>query len=234
MECGSAQSSRFSGRAAVWCELGDLEQALADCTNAIRLAPRSAEAYNNRGFMWTEKEDFEKALADFDACVAAGKCRRRHITCDEDGFAGSDPEQCDCTRGPREQSNPANCVTWQAASSYCTAQDKELPTREQWNWALHGGSITPDHAFPWGPKFLPKHACLGRSATCPVGQYASGQSPQGIRDLVGNVAEWTRDHAVNGSSFRDGDSVMDPDARERLDREAWSDSVGFRCIRLKP
>src|SRR5262249_49326476 len=49
-------SSRlFSGRAAVYRELGDLERALADCTNAIRLAPRSAGAYNNRGFMWTEK-----------------------------------------------------------------------------------------------------------------------------------------------------------------------------------
>lgn len=64
-------SSRlFSGRAAVWRELGDLEQALADCTNAIRLAPRSAEAYNNRGFMWTEKEDFEKALADFNIAIS--------------------------------------------------------------------------------------------------------------------------------------------------------------------
>jgi tetratricopeptide (TPR) repeat protein len=64
-------SSRlFSGRAAVYRELGDLERALADCTNAIRLAPRSAEAYNNRGFMWTEKEDFEKAIADFDLAIS--------------------------------------------------------------------------------------------------------------------------------------------------------------------
>lgn len=60
----------FSGRAAVWRELGDLEHALADCTNAIRLAPDSAEAYNNRGFMWTEKEDFEKAIADFDRAIS--------------------------------------------------------------------------------------------------------------------------------------------------------------------
>jgi tetratricopeptide (TPR) repeat protein len=64
-------SSRlFSGRAAVYRELGDLERALADCTNAIRLAPRSAEAYNNRGFMWTEKEDFDKAIADFNMAVS--------------------------------------------------------------------------------------------------------------------------------------------------------------------
>lgn len=63
-------SRLFSGRAAVWRELGDLERALADCTNAIRLAPRSAEAYNNRGFMWTEKEDFEKAISDFDTAIS--------------------------------------------------------------------------------------------------------------------------------------------------------------------
>jgi len=64
------KSRLYSGRAAVWRELGNLERALADCTNAIRLAPRSAEAYNNRGFMWTEKEDFEKAIADFDRAIA--------------------------------------------------------------------------------------------------------------------------------------------------------------------
>jgi tetratricopeptide (TPR) repeat protein len=63
-------SSRlFSGRAAVYRELGDVERALADCTNAIRLAPQSAEAYNNRGFMWTEKEDFDKAISDFNTAI---------------------------------------------------------------------------------------------------------------------------------------------------------------------
>jgi tetratricopeptide (TPR) repeat protein len=63
-------SRLFSGRAGVWRELGDLERALADCTNAIRLAPRSPEAYNNRGFMWTEKEDFAKAISDFDTAIS--------------------------------------------------------------------------------------------------------------------------------------------------------------------
>src|SRR5205823_2904181 len=35
----------ISGRATVWLNLGDLDSALADCDEAIRLAPQSAEYY---------------------------------------------------------------------------------------------------------------------------------------------------------------------------------------------
>jgi tetratricopeptide (TPR) repeat protein len=60
----------YSGRAAVWRELGDLEKALEDCNRAIRLEPRSAEYLNNRGFMLTEMGEFDKAIKDFDGAIA--------------------------------------------------------------------------------------------------------------------------------------------------------------------
>jgi len=59
----------YSGRAAVWRELDELDKAIDDCTKAIRLEPASAELYNNRGFMWTEKGELDKAIADFDYAI---------------------------------------------------------------------------------------------------------------------------------------------------------------------
>jgi tetratricopeptide (TPR) repeat protein len=60
----------YSGRAAVWRELGELDKALEDCNKAIRLEPRSAEYLNNRGFMLTEMGEFDKAIKDFDGAIA--------------------------------------------------------------------------------------------------------------------------------------------------------------------
>jgi tetratricopeptide (TPR) repeat protein len=60
----------YIGRAAVQCELGQLDKAIEDCSAAIRLEPKSAEYLNNRGFMWTEKHEFDKAIDDFNRAIA--------------------------------------------------------------------------------------------------------------------------------------------------------------------
>jgi len=48
-------------------EQGDYEQAIADCTRAIELAPDLAEAYYKRGFVYTyHLDEYEKAITDYD------------------------------------------------------------------------------------------------------------------------------------------------------------------------
>jgi tetratricopeptide (TPR) repeat protein len=45
----------------------DYEQAIADCTRAIELAPDLAEAYYKRGFVYTyHLDEYEKAITDYD------------------------------------------------------------------------------------------------------------------------------------------------------------------------
>ena len=46
-------------------EQGDFDKAIADCTEAIRLDPKWAEAYYDRGSAYEKKGDKAKAEADF-------------------------------------------------------------------------------------------------------------------------------------------------------------------------
>jgi tetratricopeptide (TPR) repeat protein len=48
---------------------GDIDGAIVDFTQAIRLAPNLAEAYFNRAAAWTAKGDNDDALADYDETI---------------------------------------------------------------------------------------------------------------------------------------------------------------------
>ena len=56
--------SGYNRRAAVWRMKGELDAALKDATEAIRLSPQAA-LYNNRALIWHSKKDYAKALADY-------------------------------------------------------------------------------------------------------------------------------------------------------------------------
>ena len=58
---------------------GDLDKAIADCAEAIRLNPRMAEAYNRRGSVYEKKGDLDKAIADYTEAIRLDpKMPRRH------------------------------------------------------------------------------------------------------------------------------------------------------------
>lgn len=48
---------------------GELDDALADYTEAIRLDPKNAEAYNNRALVYNKKGELDKAIADFNDAI---------------------------------------------------------------------------------------------------------------------------------------------------------------------
>jgi serine/threonine-protein kinase len=84
-----------------------------------------------------------------------------------------------------------------------------LPTAKEWLVAAQGGDQRP---YPWGTQFDPslchmRDSRLGKPLPVPVGTYATDVSPYGVRDVAGNIAEWTSTRAgkdtfvVQGAAF---------------------------------
>src|SRR5579871_17405 len=59
----------YFDRARAWRAKGDLDRAIADDDQAIRLDPKYAIAHYNRGNAWFAKGDFDRAIADYDQAI---------------------------------------------------------------------------------------------------------------------------------------------------------------------
>jgi formylglycine-generating enzyme required for sulfatase activity len=157
---------------------------------------------------------------------------------------------CNGNRSDR-RNHPVNCVNWKAAVEYCEGLGHRLPTGEEWEWAARGGER--GSTYPWGDSAPGSQVCwdgqgsdLGkgnRYSTCEVGSFPAGDSPLGIKDLAGNVWEWTASTEEIGAPPRvcplyrgggwDGDfsGWLRPSYRRWHDPFSRTDNLGFRCAR---
>jgi tetratricopeptide (TPR) repeat protein len=63
-------SHGYSMRAKIWLEeKKELEIALGDYNEAIRLNPNAAQVFNNRGTVWAAKQEYDKAIADYNEAI---------------------------------------------------------------------------------------------------------------------------------------------------------------------
>jgi lipoprotein NlpI len=63
------RSAALSSRCGWWWTRQDLDRALSDCNEAIRLYSGSASAFLTRGNVYLSKSDPERALSDYDAAI---------------------------------------------------------------------------------------------------------------------------------------------------------------------
>ena len=84
---------------------------------------------------------------------------------------------------------PVLHVSWHEAQAYCAFAGRRLPTEAEWEYAAAGAG---KHRFPWGNDAPgPAHANLESTGVVGVGDMAAGDTPLGLRQMIGNVWEWT-------------------------------------------
>ena len=145
-------------------------------------------------------------------------------------------------------------VTWisiEDARAYAAWAGKRLPHEWEWQYAAQGND---GRLYPWGNDFDPSAVpILNRErrllAPADVDAHASGASPFGVLDLVGNVWQWTDEYVDEhtraavlrgGSSYRPQTSHWYFPQTHRLDQHGKlllmapckdrSGCIGFRCV----
>jgi formylglycine-generating enzyme required for sulfatase activity len=115
---------------------------------------------------------------------------------------------------PGRENYPVSYVSWYDAVNFLAWCGLDLPTEAQWEKALCGGTFLDGDThkaqpnplaarrFPWGdalPDAGGVYRCNfdgqddGFEYTAPVGSFEEFNSPHGLCDLAGNLAEWTLD-----------------------------------------
>ncbi|MBI5849686.1 MAG: protein kinase [Planctomycetes bacterium] len=114
-----------------------------------------------------------------------------------------------------------------------------LPARDEWQRAA--GS-TRRRVHPWGDVWeatlTSGHWTRSQTRRCPVGTHLGDESPYGVFDLAGNVAEWTSDTTGGGELVvccGGSNQHTTPDAfRIQSDDVTWrhepQSEVGFRLV----
>jgi formylglycine-generating enzyme required for sulfatase activity len=143
--------------------------------------------------------DNEVTFAQYQQCVDDQKCVESDVPAEQ--------------RGPNL---PATHLTWTQAETYCEWLGGRLPTEAEWEKAARG----PDgNYYPWGsPQEWGKtlvnieHYDEKKGVAVKISQFSkSDLSMYGVKNMAGNVEEWTASECVRETCFKkNGQAFSNP------------------------
>lgn len=173
-------------------------------------------------------ETTAKAYAE---CTSAGACTTKQVDCAAQSTFGKSATE----------DYPMVCVDFAQANAYCEFRHKRLPTLGEWEWAARGGSEA--RPFPWGDAPPKDQLCWAgaqkQSMACKVGSYPAGDTAQGLKDMSGNVLEFTTTdndahsdvRIARGGSWRDGTPALVKNSRVGAFGLTYRCAfLGIRCV----
>ncbi|HTQ45550.1 MAG TPA: SUMF1/EgtB/PvdO family nonheme iron enzyme [Polyangiaceae bacterium] len=155
--------------------------------------------------------------------------------------------------GASDPARAASGVTRDDAAAFCASRGGRLPTEDEWVVAADS-AMNPPRRYAWGDTgAVCRRAAWGlESGPCAsggspargapagpdtVGAHPDGDSPLGLHDMAGNVAEWVTDEPRPGSGMAKGGSWRSALAAElrvwarlELPPDVHDARVGFRCV----
>ena len=159
---------------------------------------------------------------------------------------------------PEYWGHPAIAVNWWSAYAFARYEGKRLPTSLEWEAAARG----PDgRLFPWGDavdvslvncadswsdhplityeewRAELDRGRLGEARPGPVDAHPGNVSPFGVREMAGNVWEWTStvledlgEAVICGGSFDNPYRAVQASSKGTYRLRGASNAVGFRCV----
>lgn len=132
---------------------------------------------------------------------------------------------------------PVVNVSWFDAEAYCTWKGCRLPSEAEWELAAGGKK---KREYPWGdeaPDATRANYDGGPGHPTPVGLYPKGATPEGLRDMAGNVWEWSADwydaqqkyKVLRGGAWDSSSQNLRVSDRSRNEPTNQYYNIGFRC-----
>ena len=195
---------------------------------------------------------YEVSNAAFDACVREGACGERDIErCRLRSLRGFE-FGADIPERMLAPHHPAVCLTYEDAEDVCAWREMEVPTADMWERLARSGQATlypwrgnfwAPGILNWGERDMTGYPIAGRldgaEFTNRVDAYPDGATSEGLRNLMGNVAEWVQPgpldegegHAgIRGGSYADDVRTLRVTRHESVPQSQRRSDVGVRCV----